>query len=171
MAGERSLPQVPLSHADGAAHRRLLAERANAIGFEFGEILPTLDFDTTGDLSNAYTTQDGYYWRIGPLVHFHVHLVVTPTFTTASGAFKVEGMPYPLKGGPNHCIFPVRLGGTGITWPHNDVVAFMRADEDWLEFAFQGSGVAGQNFAASDITTATQASLFITGFYPMADRA
>lgn len=136
--------------------------------FEEGVFTPTLDFDTTGDLSNAYTTQDGFFWRIGPIVHFHAYLVVTPTFTTAAGSFRLEGLPYAMApAGAQHVIHSVRMSATGLTWAYNDLVAFTRDTQDWIEFAFQGSGVAGRNFAASDLASASQVSVFVTGFYPM----
>lgn len=53
---------------------------------------PTIDCDTTGDLSVAYTTQDGRYQRNGDLVFVHILVSFTPTFTTATGDIKIGGL-------------------------------------------------------------------------------
>ena len=161
----RDVPQAPLEHADEREHRRLIADRANAIPYEQGLWTPTFDFATTGDLSNAYANQDGYYWRIGPLVHFYMRIQVTPTFTTSAGNAEFHGLPYLHSADLVTTVFPCRLGGTGITWPLDDVVGFISPNEDWLEVAFQGTAAAGQSMAAADITSAVQLNCFMQGFY------
>lgn len=162
-----AVPNVPPFHADEKEHRRLLANKANAIGFEQGEFTPGFDFATTGDLSNNYITQDGDYWLMGPLLHFSLRLDVTPTHTTSSGEAQVTGFPYQASSTYPLSIMPVRLGGTGITWALDDVVAFVRAGEQTLQIAFQGTAAAGQSMAAADITSATNVDIFVTGFYPI----
>lgn len=174
MTGERSYPDAPLEHADERAHRRLIAQRANRIGYEQGLWTPTFDFATTGDLSNSYAAQEGYYWRLGPLVHFAFYLQLTPTHTTAAGAARIFGVPYAAAGDsgttsemPGAMPSALRMGGTGITWPLNDVVLFIRDTENWFEIAFQGTGSTGQTMVAADHTSATAMLFYGTGFYPL----
>ena len=172
MAGEFSVKPVPLSYHDEAAHRRLLAERANVIGYEYGQFTPTFDFATPGDLSNSYETQEGFFWRTGPIVHFDVLLVVTPTFTTSAGVAKIGGLPHmPMVGGPQFFLFPIRLGGTGINWVLSDTVAFARPNQDWIEVALQGTSADGQTMTSAEITSGSRVFIGVTGFYAMADRA
>lgn len=165
-----AVPKAPLSHASETEHRRLIASRANAVDYERGVITPTFDFTTTGDLSNAYTTQSGYYWRIGHVVHFIVHVNVTPTFSTSSGSVLIGGLPYPQQS-PYLSYHAVRLSGTGITWPGSDVVGHISDGEQQLRIVFQGTGAAGQQMAASDMTSATLVGIIITGFYPIDSEA
>lgn len=58
-----------------------------------GTFTPTIDFDTTGNLSVVYAVQSGYYTRVGNLCTVFVYLRCTPTFTTASGDFLVKTLP------------------------------------------------------------------------------
>ncbi len=55
---------------------------------------PVFTFSTPGDLSVAYTAQSGQYSRIGNIVIAIFTLNCTPTFTTASGAFQITGLPF-----------------------------------------------------------------------------
>lgn len=59
-----------------------------------GSFTPTVSFATPGDLTVSYSSQIGYYWRDGPLVHFRLEVIFTPTHTTAAGNFRVNGLPY-----------------------------------------------------------------------------
>ena len=63
--------------------------------YEEGTWTPTLDFSTAGDLSVAYSVQEGSYTKIGNLVEVHFE-VITSTFThtTAAGQFFVAGLPF-----------------------------------------------------------------------------
>ena len=69
---------------------------ANALDdYEEGTWTPTLNFLTAGDLSVAYSVQEGSYTKIGNLVEVHFE-VTTSTFThtTAAGQFFVAGLPF-----------------------------------------------------------------------------
>lgn len=138
--------------------------------YETGTFTPTMTFATPGDLTVSYTTQKGSYWLLGSLAYFSMTLAATPTFTTSSGAFRITGLPYEAYTQTDVYIFPLRLLGSGITWPIStgDVVAFMRDTEQWIEIATQKSASLGQNLAASDFTTAVAFTAHITGFYPIA---
>ena len=63
--------------------------------YEEGTWTPTLGFSTAGDLSVAYSVQEGSYTKIGNLVEVHFE-VITSTFThtTAAGQFFVAGLPF-----------------------------------------------------------------------------
>jgi hypothetical protein len=51
---------------------------------------PTITFDTVGDLSVAYATQNGEYLQIGSIVIASISLTFTPTYTTASGNIRIS---------------------------------------------------------------------------------
>lgn len=55
---------------------------------------PTLTFAVPGDLSVAYTTRAGWYWRLGNIFYVQAQIETsTWTWTTASGSLKVTGFP------------------------------------------------------------------------------
>ena len=63
-----------------------------------GTFTPSLTFATPGDLSIAYSTQTGRYARVGNIVTVHVNLITsTFTFTTASGALTLNGLPFAVN--------------------------------------------------------------------------
>lgn len=170
VAGESTVQPAPLSHHDEKEHRRLIALRANSIAYEEGLFTPTLSFATPGDLSVVYTTQEGFYWRLGPLVFFSLTLNCTPTFTTASGLAYILGLP--------HAAFPdavstvlggVQFGAAAITYPAGRSVVFpyINASEDFIRLAASGSAVGTTSIQASAFTSGVSTNdIRVQGFYP-----
>jgi hypothetical protein len=63
--------------------------------YEEGTWTPSLAINTPGDLSVTYSTQTGYYTKIGRLVNVSFQIVTSAfTHTTASGAWRVAGVPF-----------------------------------------------------------------------------
>ena len=60
---------------------------------EVGTWTPTFNFATNGDLSVSYSTQSGSYVDLGDVIWVRCLLAVTPTYTTASGTFRILGLP------------------------------------------------------------------------------
>ncbi len=54
---------------------------------------PTVTFATPGTLSVAYTTQSGTYVKVGTVYIFSAVVEFSPTLGTASGAFRLSGLP------------------------------------------------------------------------------
>jgi len=78
---------------------------------------PVITFATPGDLSVVYSTQLGQYVRIGNLVTVSIQLAFTPTYTTASGTFFIESLPFTAN---NNVNYPGQGAGwiSGpLTWP------------------------------------------------------
>lgn len=60
-----------------------------------GSFTPAFTFATPGDQSIGYTgTPIGYYTRIGNQVTVQIQIVVTATYTTASGNALITGLPF-----------------------------------------------------------------------------
>lgn len=59
---------------------------------------PTFTCLTPGDLSISYAFRQGEYYKIGDLTWVAIHLIFTPTFTTAVGQITVTGCPYGYDG-------------------------------------------------------------------------
>lgn len=57
---------------------------------------PTIAFTTPGDATFAFTTQQGAYVKVGPMVLFWIALAFTPTYTTASGSLSISLPPPPM---------------------------------------------------------------------------
>lgn len=63
--------------------------------YEEGTWTPVATFATPGDLNVVYSGQSGNYVKVGKHVTINFVIVTTTwTFTTASGAFIVTGMPF-----------------------------------------------------------------------------
>jgi hypothetical protein len=54
---------------------------------------PTLTFATEGDLSVSYALRSGKMVKDGPFIWYLVDVTATPTYTTASGALTISGLP------------------------------------------------------------------------------
>lgn len=62
-------------------------------GASSGLFTPTIGFQTTGDLSVAYTKQFGSYHVSNGSCQFRAIVTFTPTYTTAAGNLQVRGSP------------------------------------------------------------------------------
>lgn len=66
--------------------------------YEEGTWTPVATFATPGNLSVAYSTQNGWYVKVGQLVIVHCDIITTTfTFTTASGNFNITGLPFTVN--------------------------------------------------------------------------
>jgi hypothetical protein len=86
-----------LAGSSPAADKLLRATSSTAfdtIDFKEGTATATVTFATPGDLSVVYTVQSINYQRVGRYVTAFIELAYTPTFTTASGEFRISGLPY-----------------------------------------------------------------------------
>lgn len=126
---DRRVPDAPLVHADEDEHRRLIAMRANAIAYEIGEFTPVFTFATAGDLSVAYSTRTGRYWRIGAIMNIAIDLTFTPTFSTASGEATITGLPYQADAnGPSKFVGTLVGDGSGLSYPSSVDGLFSEVD-------------------------------------------
>jgi hypothetical protein len=85
-----SAGQIPFPAAQNAS-----ADPNTLDDYEEGTWTPAVTFDTAGDLSVTYGTQDGFYERVGRLVIARFRIATTAfTHTTASGSFRITGQPF-----------------------------------------------------------------------------
>lgn len=80
-----------------------------------GSWTPVFTFATPGDLSVVYSTQTGAYTRIGSMIFYELVLVCTPTYTTASGAAQISGVPIAANSGLGSMLGTVTVSG-GVTF-------------------------------------------------------
>jgi hypothetical protein len=91
-------------------------------GVQTGSFVPTIVAATPGDLSIAYAIQSASFIRIGNLVTARGLVRFTPTFTGASGAVTIAGMPFTNSSLVDLCL--VWLSGAGYT---SHVLAYINA--------------------------------------------
>lgn len=76
-----------------------LIEKLNEQAVNKGTFTPTVSFATNGDFAPTYTNQSGEYFVNGDTVKVMLRVdFSTNAYTTASGNFRVEGLPFQPKG-------------------------------------------------------------------------
>ena len=146
---------------------RLVAQRANAIGYETGVFTPTFTFAVPGDLSVVYNNQDGDYWRLADRVHFVARLDCTPTFTTSVGNFRMAGLPFASNANEPHSDFAVHFSEPGSTWPAGvtQVLGTIQPGQQHMIINGQGSAIANAQFGPGQFTSGASMLLRATGVY------
>jgi hypothetical protein len=156
---------APLSHANEAEHRRLIALRANAVAYDQGEFQPTFTFATPGNLSVSYASRAGWYVRTGALVMFSMDLAFTPTYTTASGLALFGGLPYVVSG---KTFMATAQINNAVTWPtsRTDILADLVEGTSQARIFGIGSGQTPSGFGTAQfVSGVAQGLVRIQGFY------
>ena len=68
-------------------------------------LVPTVSASTPGDISVTYSTQVLEVVTFGSIVLFSLRVSFIPTFTTASGQFRIFGFPFSFTGGSGSVVF------------------------------------------------------------------
>ncbi len=122
-----------------------------------GSWTPALTFDTPGDLSVSYTTQLGYYTRVGRLVTATFDIVTLAfTHTSASGNLNVTGLSGAGFTTANNSGQTHSGGGAfqGITKAsYTDFAPRMAHNSSAIVIGAVGSGQLVSNVTASDMPT------------------
>lgn len=122
--------------------------------YEEGTWTPVLTFDTPGNLSVAYTTQLGWYQKVGDTVNLWWN-VVTSTFThtTASGNLKITGNPFIAIGTASFLQYGL-VNWQGITKAgYTQVNPRILVSDTQIYFVASGSASAVSNIAFGDTPT------------------
>ncbi len=103
-----SLNEITMPSIAGAGS----ATNNTVITYEDGTFVATMyGASTTG--TTSYTTQNGYYTRIGELVTIHADIVVTAM--TGTGNVTLGGIPFPIANLTNYG--PIGDCTCSLTWP------------------------------------------------------
>jgi hypothetical protein len=130
---------------------------------------PSISFATPGDVSVAYTTQDGYYWVVGKLVFWKIKILTSSfTWTTSSGDFRINGLPLTVKNNTS-----ARGLGTGtfqgITKAgYTQFTPLCRENTTTMAIVASGSGVSASNVGTASVASGGTISLEISGWYEQA---
>jgi hypothetical protein len=129
---------------------------------------PTVSFTTPGDLSVAYTVQNGRYWKVGCVVNFQISLSFTPTHTTASGDFLILGLPIQ----PNNLTTGYQVtatnSGAGLTYPAGRTTLtgrVMPGSPNTVKLVASGSNVGIAFITASEVATGGTYIIQVGGSY------
>ncbi len=120
---------------------------------------PVVTFATPGDVSVAYSLQVGYYSRVGNIVSAYFLLGFTPTYTTASGNFRITGLPFLINThilAYGNCQFQAPAFPAGTT----SMAVKGINNQTYMEIIASGSAVAAANFTTTHILTAVGTVIF-----------
>jgi hypothetical protein len=124
--------------------------------YEEGTWTPGLTFATPGNLSIAYSLQNGYYTKVGRFITVSFAMVTsTFTWTTASGNFLLSGLPFtPNATDASYRSYsPVLFSGINKA-SYSSVVAAALGNNANMQLLACGMGQAVANLVAADVPTA-----------------
>lgn len=134
---------------------------------------PVLTFSTPGNLAVAYSTQSGFYTKIGDLVFTSVRLVTSSfTWSTSSGPLQIAALPFDgyvdadisYRG-----IGSMRFGGINKTGGYTQIVPSMgSAAGRFLQFTACGMGVAESVVVAADVPSGGAVTITLSLLYKAA---
>jgi hypothetical protein len=131
---------------------------------QFSAYSPTITFDTPGDLSVAYTEQQGKFQLIGNLVCFNLRVKFTPTFTTASGAIRISA---PATNGPDINNVPVPADPGIVNWGagYTDIMGNMAASTNYFTLNARQSAGSPVSLTTTNYVTGVLYTILVSGCY------
>lgn len=126
-----------------------------------GTWTPVFTFATPGNLSVVYTTQVGYYVRIGNFVLVRFFVQCTPTFTTSSGNLQFTGLPFTAASAQSFGSSGSTSNTANVTYPASKttLVNNISSGATLLVFNGDGSGQTGTALTTANITTAVSTGI------------
>tara|TARA_A100000171_G_scaffold53092_1_gene76744 strand:- start:19052 stop:19858 length:807 start_codon:yes stop_codon:yes gene_type:complete len=133
--------------------------------YEEGTFTPTFTAATPGDLSVTYNIQSGSYTRIGNIVHVNMDISVDITYTTASGAVNIGGLPF--TAGDSRGNMLVRFITSNWNWSANTMLAWTTNATETLLYlqANKDSATTSQLSIAAVPSGSTGARCILAGTY------
>ncbi len=133
--------------------------------YEEGDWSPAISSVTVGNLSVTYSTQYGRYTKVGRLVTISFHIATSAfTHTTASGLFRLSGLPFvPLITNGAACGGMRVQGLTKATY--TSFGTLVAPNDSNVYVACSGSGVTGTSANITDFPTAGTVEIYGTVSY------
>jgi len=132
---------------------------------ETGTFTPSITFATPGDLALTAVTASGRWTRKGRRVYVELSYTGTPTYTTASGDFRLTGLPFAAAGG----LSTFNIQGSGVfTWPASRTQVFVLpiSGQTYCNVRGLGTNIANSTaFAVSEVPSGTAVTLNFAGEY------
>lgn len=123
----------------------------------------TITCATPGDLSVNITFQTFRWTRIGNRLFWSLVFVATPTFTTASGALRIQGFPFAIADPSSVSVANI----LGITVPSGEFITGVVGQISSVPTLSlqRNNGAAAAGIAISNLTSGTQFSVRASGHY------
>ena len=125
---------------------------------------PTFTFATPGDLSVSYASQVGLYERIGNVVTYQVILTCTPTFTTASGAIRIGGLPITVLAG-GYQIYNNIVNDAALVYTGTSIYAFPNSGQTYITISQTKTATGESSLTTTALVTGVAITLKIFGSY------
>jgi hypothetical protein len=126
---------------------------------------PVFTFATPGNLSVAYTVQNGYYSRVGNIVTVNFLIQFAPTFTTSSGNALVTGLPFTSNSSSNNTAWGALLSEAVILSPYTYAVSEIQPNATQIIFYGCQSGVNAANVTTGSFVSTNSYELGSTLTY------
>ncbi|GAB4071786.1 hypothetical protein KHC28_00470 [Ancylobacter sonchi] len=125
----------------------------------------TFSFATPGDVSVSYASQSIIWQRDGNYVNVEIALRATLTFTTASGALQILGLPYPALSAVNK-IDLVASNSAFSSWNSRvEIVPSVQEGTTRIELRGYSSNVDSSPITASNVVSGSELLLRLSGTY------
>lgn len=131
---------------------------------EVGTWTPTITFATPGNLSVSYSTQYGFYLDFGDVVWINCSLNFTPTHTTASGSFFIQGLPFTPTGTTGY-LSPVGHASS-LSYPAGKSTVYAAAETgNFIRLFGVGSSSVAAALSTSNFPTGSAQAISFSGMY------
>lgn len=125
---------------------------------------PSITFATTGDLAVTYSTRVGEYTQFGNFIIATLNIVTSAfTWSTASGALQITGLPSPVGGGNTTTGAAMIQGITKAGYTQFTTTA--TSGQSFLRFYGSGSGQLLSQVVAADMPSGGTVQLYFTIVY------
>lgn len=120
---------------------------------------PALTAATAGDFAPNYNSRTGVYTRVGRMIFVQILMDASPTWTTASGALRITGLPVASAGASGFVINSL----TNITFPAGTttLVGSVQDTATIINLTGIGSAAATNFVQISDIVGGSGANIII----------
>ena len=129
---------------------------------------PAVTFATPGDVSVIYGNPVGYGYQLGNLRFVVIALSFTPTYTTASGEFRITGLPTAAATGTDrNAALTIGNISTNFTWPASStqLAGQVPSGADYVRLLGLGNGVNATALTTVHVPSGTGKQIMLSGCY------
>lgn len=128
-----------------------------------------LNFTNPGDLAVVYSTKIGRGLLKDGYFEFEIDIVASSfTYTTATGNFEIQGLPYVCDDVNQGGVLCHHSGGTNYPAGSTSIVPRVRSGNNTMRFIGMGSGSAAANTTTAQIISGSTQAYTLTGRYRVA---
>lgn len=130
---------------------------------------PGLEFDTPGDASFVYSTQVGRYFEEPGRVFITIEIIVTISWTTASGNLRITGLPISAASIPSrHPLTVARVDNINTSSTAVSVTAAVVANNTFAYLYQNRDNASSSAIGTAELASGTQYLMEISGTYMIA---